>query len=137
MKPEDLLFQNVHPFLILVTLYHSYEVNGGNEWHEFVYKGGLIWEKMNLDWYHSYSEDDKYIIFYDQLVYNTSKVLQEVADFLSIPTSNAIWECVMKRKNGIFRRKKKNAKGAMFSDAMKKYLEKKRISVYHELKKQL
>jgi len=110
-----------------------YKRNGGKYWKGFVFSKGVEWEKMNLDWYRSFSEENRLVIFYDQLVANTLEVMQKIADFLDVPTSEKTWTCVMNHKEGIYKRSKKKLGIEVFSHKMRDFLEQKKVFVYHML----
>ena len=110
-----------------------YKRNGGKYWKNFVNSKGAEWEKMNLDWYNSFSSENKLVVFYDQLVSHTLEVMQKVADFLQVPISEKIWPCVMNHKQGIYKRSKKKLGIEVFSSKMRDFLDQKRRFVYQAL----
>ena len=99
-----------------------YKRNGGKYWKNFVNSKGAEWEKMNLDWYNSFSSENKLVVFYDQLVSHTLEVMQKVADFLQVPISEKIWPCVMNHKQGIYKRSKKKLGIEVFSSKMRELI---------------
>jgi hypothetical protein len=85
---------------------------------------------MNLDWYDSFSEEDRLVVFYDQLTSAPMAVLQTVLDFLRVSVSKNTLQCVMARKEGIYKRSKKNLGLDVFTDDMRKMLNDKQRNLY-------
>ena len=110
-----------------------YKRNGGKYWKNFVNSKGLEWEKMNLDWFNGFTEENRLVIFYDQLVLRTLETMQKVVDFLQFPISEQTWQCVIDRKEGIYKRTKKKLGIEVFSYKMRDFLEHKKRLVYQVL----
>ena len=68
---------------------------------------GKEWERMNLDWVQNF-QGPLLVILYNDLVEKTEMELRRMVEFLKISVTQENMDCVMKHKEGIYRRKKKN-----------------------------
>lgn len=110
-----------------------YKRNGGKYWKNFVSTKGEEWEKMNLEWFTSFSPENRLVVFYDQLVQETMAVLQTVLDFLQVSVPGSTLQCVMDRREGIFKRSKKKLGIEVFTSPMKTFLMEKQAKVFNIL----
>ena len=117
------------------ALYYRYKRNGGKYWKNFVNTKGEEWEKMNLAWFHSFGPDDRLVVFYDQLLSSPLAVLKTVLNFLQVSVSGKTLQCVLDRKEGIYKRSKKKLGIEVFSNSMKAFLQEKQKNVYKLLQK--
>ena len=120
---------------MLVFMGFRYKRNGGKYWKNFVNTKGEEWEKMNLAWFHSFGPDDRLVVFYDQLLSSPLAVLKTVLNFLQVSVSGKTLQCVLDRKEGIYKRSKKKLGIEVFSNSMKAFLQEKQKNVYKLLQK--
>lgn len=111
----------------------KYKRNGGKYWKNFVSNKASEWQRMNLDWYNSFSESDRLVVFYDRLYAAPMEELQTVLDFLRVSVSNSTLQCVGERKEGIYKRSKKKISFDVFDENMKSLLTETQKSVYAKL----
>lgn len=96
---------------------------------------GDEWARMNLDWFQAFGPEDKLVIFYSDLVKDTVAVLRRILDFLQVSVSGTTLQCVLERKEGIYKRSKKKLGFEVFTNGMKAFLQEKQKSVYQVLQK--
>lgn len=111
---------------------HRYKRTNGRYWMKFVHTKLLAWEQTNLSWGLNYT-GDVLIIYYEDLVDNVEKTLRNILNFINFPINEDLLACALKRKEGIYRRKKRLLNFEPYTAAMRKMIEKKRIQVYEEL----
>ena len=112
-----------------------YKRNGGKYWKNFVNTKGEEWAKMNLDWFNAFPGPDKLVVFYEDLLGRPLEVLQQVLDFLGLnPMSGSTVQCVLEKKEGIYKRSKKKLGIEVFTNSMKAFLQEKQRHVYFILK---
>ena len=112
-----------------------YKRNGGKYWKNFVNTKGEEWAKMNLDWFNAFPGPDKLVVFYEDLLSQPLEVLQQVLDFLGLnPMSGSTVQCVLEKKEGIYKRSKKKLGIEVFTNSMKAFLQEKQRHVYFILK---
>lgn len=99
---------------------------------KFVHTKLLAWEQTNLSWGLNYT-GDVLIIYYEDLVDNVEKTLRDILHFINFPINEELLSCAIKRKEGIYRRKKRLLNFEPYTAVMRKMIEKKRIQVYEEL----
>ena len=68
-----------------------YKRNGGKYWKNFVNTKGEEWARMNLDWYHTFSPENRLVILYDELLSNTLAVLKTILEFLQVTFVGYYW----------------------------------------------
>jgi hypothetical protein len=90
------------------------------------------WEQTNYFWGLNFT-GDVLIVYYEDLVDNVEKILRDILNFINYPIDEDLLSCALKRKEGIYRRKKRLLTFDPFTMAMKKMIEKKRSAVYEEL----
>lgn len=91
---------------------------------------------MNLDWFHGFAEENRLVIFYEELVSKPLTVLNTLLDFLGVSVSGSTLQCVLDRKEGIYKRSKKKLGFEVFSKTMRAFLRDKQDSVYTVLRQQ-
>ena len=111
-----------------------YKRNGGKYWKNFVNTKGDEWAKMNLDWFNAFPNQDRLVVFYEELLAKPLQVLKNVLDFLGIPVTDENLQCVLDKKEGIYKRSKKKLGIEVFSNSMKSFLQEKQRNVYFILK---
>ena len=112
-----------------------YKRNGGKYWKNFVNTKGEEWAKMNLDWFNAFPTPDKLVVFYEDLLAKPLEVLQQVLDFLGLQgMSNGTLQCVLDKKEGIYKRSKKKLGIEVFNSSMRAFLQQKQRHVYFILK---
>lgn len=99
---------------------------------KFVKTKLLAWEQTNLSWGLDYT-GDVLIIYYENLVDNVEKTLRDILNFIEFPINEELLSCALRKKEGIYRRKKRFVNFQPYTTSMKKMIEKKRIQVYEEL----
>lgn len=113
----------------------KYKRNGGKYWKNFVNTKGEEWAKMNLDWFNAFPTPDKLVVFYEDLLAKPLEVLQQVLDFLGLQgMSNGTLQCVLDKKEGIYKRSKKKLGIEVFNNSMRAFLQQKQRHVYFILK---
>ena len=85
----------------------KFKKNSGKVWTDFVTEKAREWENMNMDWIKNF-QGSLLVIFYQDLVDRLEEQLSKMLDFLSVSSTQEDMDCVIKRKEGIYRRKKKN-----------------------------
>lgn len=108
----------------------KYRRNGGRHWKNFVYNMANDWERMNLDWYYGFPPKRRLVVFYDQLKENPERELRRLLDFLRVSVTNSTIQCVMEKKEGIYKRTKRLLNFSPFDDAMRTTLLQKQKIVY-------
>ena len=76
-------------------------------WQDFVMEKVKDWENMNMDWVRNF-QGPLLVIHYQDLVDRLDQELRRVLDFLSVSFTEQDMKCVVERKEGIYRRRKKN-----------------------------
>ena len=94
----------------------------GHYWEEFVRSKAKDWEEMNSDWLANF-KGSFLVIHYSDLVNRTKEILEKVLNFLEVSVTKDEIECAMKRKEGIYRRPKKNLAGPKISSSLGKELD--------------
>ena len=89
---------------------------------------------MNLDWFNAYSADNRLVVFYEDLVAHPLKVLSRILDFLQVSVSGSTLQCVLDRREGIYKRSKKKLGFEVFNDDMKAFLRRKQRAVIQIMK---
>ena len=90
---------------------------------------------MNLDWFNAFPQPDKLVVFYEDLLAKPLEVLQQVLDFLGLQgMSNGTLQCVLDKKEGIYKRSKKKLGIEVFNNSMRAFLQQKQRHVYFILK---
>jgi len=100
------------------------------KWKSFVFETAQIWEEMNLDWFYGFAPTNRHVVFYDHLKVSPEDELRSLLDFLGISVSNKTMKCVIERKEGLFKRKKRWPKLNPFDESMKKLISLKMRKVY-------
>jgi hypothetical protein len=90
------------------------------------------WVQTNLSWGQNYT-GQKLIVYYENLVDDVEKTLRDILNFIEFPINEDLLSCALKRKEGIYRRKKRLLTFEPYTMPMKKMIEKKRIEVYELL----
>jgi hypothetical protein len=109
-----------------------YKRTNGRYWLKFVTNKLNTWEQTNIFWGRNFS-GDVMIVYYENLVDNVEKTLRDIFNFIDYPINESLLACALKRKEGIYRRKKRLLTFDPYTPSMKKMIEKKRIQVYQEL----
>ena len=65
-------------------IYYRYKRNGGKYWKNFINTKGEEWARMNLDWFHSFSPENRLVTFYDELLSKPLAVLKTILEFLQV-----------------------------------------------------
>lgn len=99
---------------------------------KFVNTKLIAWEQTNLSWGINYP-GDVLIIYYEDLVDNVEKTLRDILNFMQYPINEDLLKCAIRRKEGIYRRKKRLLNFEPYTTSMRRMIEKKRIQVYEEL----
>ena len=76
-------------------------------WQDFVIDKTREWENMNMDWIQNFPRP-LHMIFYNDLVENLEQELTKMMDFLKVSFTKEQMECALARKEGIYKRKKRN-----------------------------
>ena len=108
----------------------KYRRNGGRHWRNFVYNMANDWERMNLDWFYGFLPKRRLVVFYDQLKDHPERELRRLLDFLRVSVSNSTLQCVMDKKEGIYKRSKRLLNFSPFDESMKQLLLEKQKIVY-------
>ena len=113
----------------------KYRRNGGRHWKNFVYNMANDWERMNLDWFYGFPPKRRLVTFYDQLKENPERELRRILDFLRVSVSNSTIQCVMEKKEGIYKRNKRVLNFSPFDDNMRSALMQKQKLVYEVMQR--
>ncbi|XP_055844365.1 WSCD family member CG9164 [Episyrphus balteatus] len=106
-----------------------YKRTKGRYWQQFVTNKLNGWENMNLGWARFFT-GDLLIVYYDDLVANSEKILREILSFLEFPIEESLMSCALIRKEGIFRRKKRVLSFDPYSPAMRHQLDERKRKIY-------
>ncbi|KAG5682455.1 hypothetical protein PVAND_011806 [Polypedilum vanderplanki] len=109
-----------------------YKRTNGRYWLKFVTNKLNTWVETNMFWGRNFT-GDVLIIWYEDLVDNVENTLRNILNFIEFPIDEDLLACALKRKEGIYRRKKRLLNFDPYTASMKKMIEKKRIYVYKEL----
>ena len=71
-----------------------------------------MWESSIITWYQAFSQKNRLIIYYDELISNTKNILLKALNFLNFTVSEDIINCVIENKHGNFKREEKMIKYA-------------------------
>lgn len=104
------------------------------EWSKFVMEHLEGWRSMNLDWVQNY-ENPLLIVYYEELVLQPKKNVENIINFIGLPINKQYIRCMMRRKEGIYRRRKPYLPFNPFSPELSKVLEHQRKVIYKEVKK--
>jgi len=85
---------------------------------------------MNLDWFYGFLPKRRLVVFYDQLKEHPEREIRRLLDFLRVSVSNSTIQCVMDKKEGIYKRSKRLLNFSPFDDSMRSLLMEKQKSVY-------
>lgn len=107
----------------------KYKRNKGKYWEQFVIDKLRSWKSTNLDWLYNFT-GPTHVIFYEQLVDNVEENLKSVLDFLEFPISETQFKCAIERKEGIYRRKKREMIFDPFTLKMKDLIKIEQEKVY-------
>lgn len=103
------------------------------DWRKFFYDKLRAWREMTLDWLHNFS-GPLHIITYEQLVSNLPSTLLSIMHFIQVsPPSQDSFDCAIRRREGIFRRRRRKAKLSPFDKEMQAELKKEWSLVYAEI----
>ncbi|KAI5726149.1 hypothetical protein M8J77_024499 [Diaphorina citri] len=94
----------------------------GKYWRQFFYDKLTAWREMTLDWLHNFP-GPIHIITYEDLVSNLPHTLLSILHFIELPVTQADLDCAVRRREGIFRRRKRKTKLQPFTKEMKVQLE--------------
>nr|XP_022920450.1 WSCD family member AAEL009094 [Onthophagus taurus] len=109
-----------------------YKRNRGRYWHQFVNDKLRSWRNTNLDWLRNFT-GPTHVIFYEQLVQNVENTLKTILDFLEIPITKKLFDCAIRRKEGIYRRKRRVLAFDPFTADMKLAMKREQEKVYDEI----
>ena len=103
----------------------------GRFWRDFVLSKARDWEEMNTDWLNSF-HGPLLVILYSDLVDRVEEQLRRTLDFLSVTVTKEQMDCAMKRKEGIYRRKKKPMKmpGPVYDSHLTRILNQRKERVF-------
>nr|XP_023029409.1 WSCD family member AAEL009094 isoform X1 [Leptinotarsa decemlineata]XP_023029410.1 WSCD family member AAEL009094 isoform X1 [Leptinotarsa decemlineata] len=104
----------------------------GRYWHQFVNDKLRGWQQMNLDWLYNFT-GPTHVIFYEQLVDKVEHTLRTVMEFIDLPVDEELLKCAMKRKEGIYRRKKRALNFDPYTAKMKEKMQKVQDKVYEAI----
>ena len=113
----------------------KFRKNGGKVWQEFAVNKGKEWERMNMDWVQNFP-GPLLVILYTDLVQDTERALRRILEFLEISVTQEHMECVLRHKEGIYRRKKKNGnlKNHVYNSFLTSVMKKRRGRVLQYIK---
>ncbi|XP_037726890.1 WSCD family member CG9164 [Drosophila subpulchrella] len=112
-----------------------YKRTKGKYWQQFVSNKLKGWEVMNLSWARNFTGDIK-VVFYDDLVHHTERELRSILEFLQFPVNEQLMRCAIMRKEGIFRRKKRQLSFDPYTESMRAEVQNRRRIVYGLLGRQ-
>ncbi|XP_037939203.1 WSCD family member CG9164 [Teleopsis dalmanni] len=106
-----------------------YKRTKGKYWQQFVTNKLKGWELMNISWARNFTGQVK-VVFYDDLVNEIKNILREILTFLEYPINESLLNCAVKRKEGIFRRRKRILSFDPYTAAMKAEIKTRKEIVY-------
>ncbi|XP_065207725.1 WSCD family member CG9164 [Planococcus citri] len=108
--------------------------HNGKEWSMFVMEHLEGWRSMNSDWIQNY-EKPLLIVHYEELILQPKKNIENIIKFLGLPINKQHIRCMMRRKEGIYRRRKPYLPFNPFTSELNNVLENQKKVIYNEIKK--
>ena len=105
----------------------AFLANNGTDWSEFVHSYGTMWEAFYTNWLNELSAQDRIVVHYSSLKKQPEPELKRVLQFLDMTTSEKVMRCVLDRKEGVYKRKKRNLTENVVTSHMMNFM-RKRIS---------
>ena len=106
----------------------KYKRNNGKYWTTFVHSKADEWERMNAAWFGAFRPEDRLVVSYDDLLSDTRSELTRALNFLlegdekTAALEAASLDCVMRRKQGIYKRPKRLMNFDAFDAEMKSFV---------------
>ena len=114
----------------------KYRRNNGKHWHAFVASKAKEWEEMNAAWRDAYADNavDLLVVGYDALRSDPEGQLRRVLRFLGVSGADALdLTCAMERREGMYKRPKKQLNFDVFDETMRKDIASRRERTYARL----
>lgn len=92
------------------------------------------WRNMNLDWLHNFEKPLK-VVYYEELIREPNRIIETIVPFLDLKLNKNHLRCMMRRKEGIYRRRKPFLPFDLFSPELRKVLDWQWKVVNNEVKK--
>jgi hypothetical protein len=83
--------------------------DNGEYWHEYVVNMLKEWEAMNSDWINN-CQGPLLVIKYSDMMDRLEEQLRRILDFLAVVVTKKEMECMLSRREGIYRRQKERLK---------------------------
>ena len=87
---------------------------------------------MNLDWVTNFA-GPLHVVTYESLCSSTERELNRTLGFLGVAVPKAVMDCALKRREGIYKRPKKQLDFDVFDANLKGYLRERMKAVYGHL----
>jgi len=84
-----------------------FQLKQGRLWRQFVRSELTAWRALNLDWLANFT-GPTHVVVYEDLVTDTEAVLRAALAFLELKVPDRQLDCALRRKEGIYRRRKRN-----------------------------
>lgn len=81
------------------------QYQNSDEWLKFVHDESIEWRNINMDWLVNYGKP-LHIVLYNDMLTDVANVMRTVINFIELPVSSSNFQCMLRRKHGIFKRKK-------------------------------
>lgn len=94
------------------------------------------WRTMNLDWLRDF-EKPMHVVYYEELVLEPRKNIESILKFVELPIKKPNIRCMMRRKEGIYRRRKAYLPFNPFSPELITVLEGQKKVIYNEAMKRM
>lgn len=104
------------------------------EWATFVMEKLETWRNMNLDWLRNFDKPLQ-VVYYEELIREPNRVIESIIPFLGLKPNKIHLRCMMRRKEGIYRRRKPFLPFDPFSPELRKVLDGQWKVIDNEVKK--
>ena len=98
-----------------------------SDWNHFARFQSLCWMNTTLDWL--MFQGPVHLVFYEDLLDNLPEEMRRILEFLDITIEEKDFACMLRYKDGIYKRRKRTLPFDPFSDSLKKWIEKCRAIV--------
>ncbi|KAF2363004.1 Sulfotransferase domain [Trinorchestia longiramus] len=95
----------------------KYSKDNGKYWSTFVHNKALSWTNTYLDWLQF--KGPLHVLFYEDLVENLANEMNKILEFLDFHEDIPSFECMMRNKDGIYKRRKRNLSFNPYSQSMR------------------
>ncbi|KAB7497816.1 WSCD family member [Armadillidium nasatum] len=113
----------------------KYKRDKGKYWEKFTRTKAIVWMNTTLDWLQF--EGSIHLVFYEDLISNLSDEMRRIINFLGVTVSDSDFSCMMKNKDGIYKRRKRKLPFEPFNKSLRLWIDKCREIVNKTIKEYL